>query len=144
MNDSIVNEFNQLGVCDSKTIKSDKKIINIAKEIKIVGDRLSMVTIGPAAYNRMYAKIGNVNKILAWAHARTIENVLEMVPDCPRALADKFGPEARIKKALLERGKNNPRTTHQGGIRSSCCSGLDYSPCRFCDCHESHGKTIST
>ena len=53
----------------------------------------------------MYAKIGNVNKILAWAHARTIENVLEVVPDCPRALADKFGPEARIKKALLERGK---------------------------------------
>ena len=34
VNDSIVNEFNQLGVCDSKTIKSDKKIINIAKEIK--------------------------------------------------------------------------------------------------------------
>ena len=106
VNDSIVNEFNQLGVCDSKTIKSDKKIIHLAKEIKkIVGDRLSMVTIGPAAYNRMYAKIGNVNKILAWAHARTIENVLEVVPDCPRALADKFGPEARIKKALLERGK---------------------------------------
>ena len=106
VNEAMVHELIRVGVCDSKTIKSDKKIIGLAKEIKkIVGNRLSMVTIGPAAYNRMYAKIGNVNKILAWAHARTIENVLEIVPDCPRALADKFGPETRIKNALLERGK---------------------------------------
>ena len=106
VDEPIVHQLEALGVRDSKTIKSDKKIILLAQEIKkIVGDRLSMVTMGPAAYNRMYAKIGNVNKILAWAHARTIENVLEKVPDCPRALADQFGPEARIKSALMERGK---------------------------------------
>ena len=63
------------------------------------------VAIGPEAYNRMYAKIANVNRLLAWGHARAIENLLEKVPDCPRALSDKFGPTARIERALMEKGK---------------------------------------
>jgi ribonuclease HIII len=64
-----------------------------------------MVTIGPRSYNRMYAKIRNVNKLLAWGHARAIENLLENVPDCPRALSDKFGPTHQIERALMDKGK---------------------------------------
>ena len=30
---------------------------------------------------------------------------LEIVPSCPRALSDKFGPEKRIKSVLMDKGK---------------------------------------
>ena len=96
----------EAGVQDSKRIKSDRKIISLAKDIRrILDNQSAFITIGSISYNRMYSKVGNVNKILAWGHARAIENLLEITPDCPRALSDKFGPDNRIKKALMERGK---------------------------------------
>ena len=53
----------------------------------------------------MLEEIGNLNRLLAWGHARIIENLLEAVPDCPRMLSDKFGSEHLIKNALMERGR---------------------------------------
>jgi len=98
--------LNEAGVRDSKTVSSDKKIFDLEKEIhKIVGDRSTLVVIGPTAYNRLHAKMRSVNKLLAWGHARAIENLLDKVPDCPRALADQFGPEHQIKRALLANGR---------------------------------------
>jgi ribonuclease HIII len=64
-----------------------------------------MVSIGPEAYNRLYAKIRNVNNLLAWAHARCIENLLETVPGCPRAVADQFGAKQVIERALMKKGR---------------------------------------
>ena len=46
-----------------------------------------------------------MNQLLAWGHARVLEDLLEKVPDCPRAVADKFGPESRTQRALMERGR---------------------------------------
>ena len=54
-------------------------------------ERYDLVSIGPKKYNELYAKVKNVNRLLAWAHARCIENLLAKVPDCPRAVADQFG-----------------------------------------------------
>lgn len=103
---AIVDQFRAMNVRDSKTITSDKVALDMAEKItKILGRRYAIVTIGPAAYNRMYGKMKNVNTLLAWGHARAIENLLEFVPDCPRALSDQFGPAHRIEKALMEKGK---------------------------------------
>jgi ribonuclease HIII len=63
------------------------------------------VTIGPEAYNRLYSQINNLNRLLAWGHARAIENILEKAPECPRVLSDKFGAEHLIRNALLKKGK---------------------------------------
>ena len=94
------------GVRDSKTVSSDKMIQSLAEHIReTVQGRFTLITISPRRYNEMYAKIGNLNRLLAWGHARAIENVLEKVPDCPRALSDKFGPTQRIESALMERGR---------------------------------------
>ena len=99
-------ELLALGVKDSKAIKSDNKIRQIAEKIPaIVHYRFSLVSIGPEAYNRMYAKIGNVNRMLAWGHARALENLLEKTPECTAVLADKFGDERLIQNALLEKGR---------------------------------------
>ena len=65
---------------------------------RLLGRRFSLVKIGPRAYNRLYAKMRNVNTLLAWAHARAIENLLEAVPDCPRAISDQFGSKEQVER----------------------------------------------
>lgn len=95
-----------IGAKDSKKISSDRVALQLASEIrKQLEGKYTLVTLGPAAYNRMYASMKNVNRVLAWGHARAIENLLEKVPDCPRALSDKFGPAHRIESALMKNGK---------------------------------------
>ena len=77
VDEALVNKLRELGVRDSKKISSDNVALNLARDIrKVLGDRCAMVTIGPRSYNRMYTKIRNVNKMLAWGHARAIENLL--------------------------------------------------------------------
>ncbi|MCF7817583.1 MAG: ribonuclease HIII [Kiritimatiellales bacterium] len=106
VDEGLVEKLREIGVRDSKKISSDNVAMNMARDIrKILGDRCAMITIGNRSYNRMYSKIRNVNKMLAWGHARAIENLLEKVPDCPRALSDKFGPTHQIERALMEKGK---------------------------------------
>ena len=101
-----VEQLKAIGVKDSKSIKSDAKMRSMAREIKkIVGNNYTIITIGNPAYNRMYAKIGNLNRLLAWGHAKAIEGTLEKVPDCPKAISDKFGPTHQIQNALQTRGQ---------------------------------------
>jgi len=106
VDESIAEQFKSINVRDSKTISSDKVAEDMADKIAgILGRRFSVVPIGPAAYNRMYSKMKNLNMLLAWGHARAIENLLEVVPSCPRALSDQFGPRERIERALMEKGR---------------------------------------
>jgi ribonuclease HIII len=99
-------KLRELGVCDSKKITSSEKIIRLATEIrKIAAGNYSTVTLMPETYNRLYNSIGNLNRLLAWGHARVIENLLELNPECPRMLSDKFGDERLIRNALMERGR---------------------------------------
>jgi ribonuclease HIII len=94
------------GIQDSKRIGSDSRIRMLAKIIRSTsGIVSSVVMIGPERYNQLYTKFGNLNRLLAWGHARVIENLLEQKPDCPRALSDQFANPKLIKSALLERGK---------------------------------------
>jgi ribonuclease HIII len=95
-----------LGVQDSKRIGSDKRIHALAKEIRrIARDAADVVAIGPARYNELYKKFGNLNSLLGWGHARVIENLLERRPDCPRSLSDQFADARVIETALLRHGQ---------------------------------------
>lgn len=97
----------EAGVMDSKRIKSDKRIAGLAQTVrKQVGTAWAVVPIGPEAYNRLYTKIGNVNRLLAWGHARALEDLLERQPDCPRALSDQFGNKQTVERALMQRGQS--------------------------------------
>lgn len=90
------------GIKDSKQL-SDQRALALAQELssKVIS---SVVVIGPKRYNELYEKIKNLNKLLAWAHARVLENLLQQV-DCPRALSDQFGDERFILNALMQKGK---------------------------------------
>ncbi|MFA6716799.1 MAG: ribonuclease HIII [Victivallaceae bacterium] len=96
----------ELGVKDSKTIKSAVQIKAIAIKIRqAVNGKFTLVSIGPAAYNRLYGGFGNLNKLLAWGHAKVIENLLEKAPECNDVLSDKFAAEHLIKNALQQKGR---------------------------------------
>ncbi|HIS88269.1 TPA: ribonuclease HIII [Candidatus Avigastranaerophilus faecigallinarum] len=96
-------KFIELGIKDSKKL-DDKKILMLANQIK-ANSVHSVVVITPVKYNELYAKFSNLNKLLAWGHARAIENILEKSP-CNYALADKFGDESLIKNALMQKGRS--------------------------------------
>ena len=95
-----------IGAKDCKCL-SDKQVLAIGAKLRayLGPNRYKLVTIGPESYNRLYLKNRNVNSILSWAHARCIENLLETMPSCPRAVADQFGAEHLIKGALMKKGR---------------------------------------
>lgn len=106
VDEAIAKDLKAMNVRDSKTITTDKAMQDLARKIRSrLGDRFTVVAIGPSAYNRLYDQMGSVNRILAWGHAKAIENLLEKVPGCPRALSDQFGPEQQIQRALQQKGR---------------------------------------
>lgn len=103
---AIARQLQAAGVMDSKRIGSDARIEALAKEIRGVrGLRWEVILISPERYNELYSKFGNLNRLLAWGHAKVIENLLEQVPGCPRAVSDQFANPAVLKRALQERGR---------------------------------------
>lgn len=101
----MTRKLQEMGVMDSKRIGSDARISAIAADMRRAGVIHEVIVIGPERYNEMYASFGNLNKLLAWGHAKIIENLLERVPDCPRALSDQFANPGVLQKALQARGK---------------------------------------
>jgi len=100
--EEVEEKLKRLNIRDSKLI-SDNRVLVLAAEIKKHA-KYSVVVIGPKKYNELYEKFKNLNKLLAWGHARVIENLLEVVP-AKKVIADKFGHDKFIRAALMEKGK---------------------------------------
>jgi ribonuclease HIII len=104
---NIALSLRKAGIQDSKRITSDARIRALARIIlETPGAVYDVVMIGPERYNQLIEKFGNVNKLLAWGHARVIENLAGMRPDCPRALSDQFANPRLIENALKKRGQS--------------------------------------
>ena len=93
----------ELGVKDSKRF-SDNRIMEMADLVR-KGYKHSVVAIGPEKYNELYGKLNNLNRLLAWAHARAIENILEEVA-CTQAITDQFGDRLFVENAMMKKGRN--------------------------------------
>ena len=103
----IARKLLDAGVVDSKKIGSDARIRTLADSIRKSSLGLAeTVLIGPAKYNELYEKFGNLNKLLGWGHGRVIENLLEKKPDCPRSVSDQFADASVIERSLLRHGRN--------------------------------------
>lgn len=95
-------ELRLMQVRDSKKI-SDGRILEMAPDIKTICPH-SVIAIGPQRYNELYEKIRNLNRLLAWGHAKALETLLERVT-CERAISDQFGDERLILNVLQEKGR---------------------------------------
>ncbi|MGJ8656199.1 MAG: ribonuclease HIII [Akkermansiaceae bacterium] len=98
VNKEISRELLEKGVMDSKRISSAAKIKKLAGIIRgIRGLEWEVISLKPEKYNELYGKFGNLNRLLAWGHAKVISSLAEKVPSCPSALSDQFA-----RKELLE------------------------------------------
>lgn len=91
-----------LYVRDSKKM-TDSRILTVARTIKEQVPH-DLVVVMPDRYNDLYQKIGNLNKLLAWGHARAIENLLGKV-DCATVISDQFANANVLERALMEKGR---------------------------------------
>jgi len=91
------------GVRDSKKL-TDKQAIFFSNQIRRACPH-SVISIGPAKYNELYDKMRNLNDLLAWGHARAIENVLDE-RDCALVISDQFAKPDTVKRRLFEKGKS--------------------------------------
>jgi len=111
VNESVLAAWKDAGVRDSKNISSDKRISDLAKLIKDTpGCVTTVVPIGNEAYNRLHAKMGSVNAVLAWGHARVIENLMgqrhRMNPPPVKAISDQFAAsKSVVEQALMSMGR---------------------------------------
>ena len=111
VNEAVINFWKDKGIRDSKNISSDKKISDLAKMIRETpGCVVDSVVVGNEAYNRLYSKMKSVNTLLAWGHARVIENLMgkryQMNPAPVRAISDQFAASKTvIEKALMTAGR---------------------------------------
>ncbi len=91
-----------LYVRDSKKM-TDSRILTVARTIKEQVPH-DLVVVMPDRYNDLYQKIGNLNKLLAWGHARAIENLLGKV-ECATVISDQFANANVLERALMEKGR---------------------------------------
>jgi ribonuclease HIII len=140
----IARQLLTLGVTDSKKIGSDNRIHQLADEIgRTPGLAANVVLIGPEKYNALYEKFGNLNDLLAWGHARVIENLLLQRPDCKRSLSDKFANERVIQRALLKQAREiqiDQQTKAESDIAVAAASILARE--KFVSWMESRGRAL--
>jgi ribonuclease HIII len=112
INEGVIAAWKTAGIKDSKNISSDKRIAELAKLIRgTPGCVHSVVPIGNEAYNRLYSKFKSVNRLLAWGHARVIENLMavsyQMDPPPVRAISDQFAHDKDVVgKAMMKLGRS--------------------------------------
>jgi ribonuclease HIII len=100
--EEIDSAFEEIGLRESKRV-SDKRTFALEAQIKKVAP-FAVVAIGPERYNELHSKIRNLNRLLAWGHARALENLLSKVNPL-EVIADQFGDKRFIEKALMRKGK---------------------------------------
>lgn len=103
LNAETEKKLRELNVRDSKKI-SARRIQELRKVIRREC-RYSVVAIGPERYNQLYTTMGNLNRILAWGHARVIENILSKT-NCQKAILDQFGRKDLVLRALMKKGRS--------------------------------------
>jgi len=108
VDETTAGELCAAGVRDSKTC-SDREIRELAETIKqLCAGKFEIIEISPEKYNKLYEQMRtegkNLNTLLAWGHAKAIEELLQKV-DCGTAIADQFADKRFILGKLQQKGR---------------------------------------
>jgi ribonuclease HIII len=88
------------GVRDSKKL-TDEAAQRLSRMIRRTCP-YSVVVIGNERYNRLYDEIRNLNKLLAWGHARAIEDLITRQP-ASLIVSDQFANPQELQRRLRSR-----------------------------------------
>lgn len=138
-------ELDRIGVKDSKLV-AHSSIKKLSDNIKRVSGRdcFNIVVINPPRYNELYEKFGNLNKLLAWGHAKVLENILAE-KNASVAISDKFGDEKLIINALQEKGKHLDLSQfHKAEKYTAVAAASIIARDRFNDWFEARKKELKT
>ncbi len=106
-----ISHLDSLGLKDSKR-HSPGRVQELAGIIKRYSH--STVLISPQRYNQLYRRLGNMNLILAWAHAQALENLLKKTP-VDLAILDRFSRAGEFERALGKKGIKLEVMEEEGG-----------------------------
>jgi ribonuclease HIII len=95
--------MDEVPLFDSKTL-TDRDVGVAAEQIRNILP-YEVISIGPKRYNEMYATFGNLNTMLAWAHAKAMLAVFDKT-GCRNILLDQFAAREVVLKALGARRKD--------------------------------------
>jgi ribonuclease HIII len=98
--ESNILKLKSFGVRDSKTM-TDANIMKLAKKIQ-AECIYHIVKINPQKYNELYSQFKNLNSLLAWGHATSIENLVNQT-HCQNVIVDQFASEWVVKQALARK-----------------------------------------
>lgn len=96
----MIEAWIEAGIRDSKSVGSDARILSLEKTIRQTrGVVVETAWANMRKYNELYAKFGNLNKLLAWFHARALEAALDK-KRVPWGLLDQFSKQPLTKGFL--------------------------------------------
>ncbi|MBC2593133.1 ribonuclease HIII [Ruficoccus amylovorans] len=97
----MIEKWREAGLQDSKKITSDAAILRLEKLIRQTkGVVVESTWAGMGRYNELYKKFGsNLNKLLAWMHAKSAENALAK-RHVPWGLLDQFSKQPLVQRQL--------------------------------------------
>ncbi|MEM9226613.1 MAG: ribonuclease HIII, partial [Verrucomicrobiota bacterium] len=97
----MIEKWREEGLQDSKKITSDAAILRLEKLIRQTkGVVIETTWAGMPKYNQLYRKFGNnLNKLLAWMHAKSLENAIAK-RHVPWGLLDQFSKEPLVQKQI--------------------------------------------
>lgn len=94
-----VEKLVQLNVQDSKRL-NDENITAMASEIRTLFPH-SIVRFYPKKYNELYDTFKNLNRLLAWGHAKAISELVQNT-GCHHVIIDQFAAKHVVENALKQ------------------------------------------
>ncbi|MDR0755314.1 MAG: ribonuclease HIII [Puniceicoccales bacterium] len=97
---SMVDAWIQSGLRESKKLGSDLAVFKMEQLIRRThGVVVEIAFAGMEKYNALYKKFGNLNELLAWLHAKSLDNALKK-RWVPEGLLDQFAKGKLVQKYL--------------------------------------------
>ena len=92
---------------ESKKVTSDKAVLAMAKKIRDTKNVVVKVSYANMSkYNELYKRFGNLNKMLAWMHAKALEGALQE-RFVPWGMLDQFTKQPLVQRQIKQDGFKN-------------------------------------
>ena len=105
----VAAQLAELGVQDSKRL-SDPRVRKLAPQVRRLTTH-ALTTVAPPRYNTLYEQFRRegkrLNQLLAWAHVRTLAELLELSDPAPAyAIVDQFADARVVERAAETRTRD--------------------------------------